>query len=309
MSKRILITGATGLIGSHICKELSDRGDILTIFTRNPDKAKRRLPYANEYVKWDYRKSEAWKVHLNSKDVVIHLAGANLSGKRWTTNYKKEIIDSRELSTQNLVTAISEAQTKPEVFICASGINYYGSKEDEILTEESDRGIDFAAKVCIKWETEASKAEQYGIRRISTRTAPVLTKEDGVLKKFLLPFKLFAGGPLGSGKQWFSWIHLEDAIRGYLFLIDNKSVNGAVNLTSPDPVRMNEFAKTLGKVLNRPALFKVPEFVLKIAVGEMSQIVTASLRVKPKKLEEHNFNFRSQKLKEALEDLLKNKRL
>jgi hypothetical protein len=304
LGKRIVITGATGLIGKHLCKELSDRGDILTIFSRDPDKAKSIIPYANEYVKWNYRNPEEWKEHINSKDIVIHFAGANLFGKRWTDSYKEKIIESREISTQNIVKAIGEADEKPEVFICASAIGYYGNKGEELLTEESPPGDDFLSKVCLKWENEAAGVEKYNVRRISVRTGVVLTTEAGALKEFLTPFKLFVGGPLGTGNQWFSWIHLTDIIRVYLFLIDNANINGAVNTSSPNPVKMKEFANTLGKVLNRPSFFKVPGIALQIAVGEVAETVTASLRVVPQKLEQHNFNFRFRKIEEALRDLL-----
>lgn len=303
--KRILITGATGLIGTHLCKQLSERGDVLTIFSRYPDKAKSKLPFADEYVKWDYKKPGEWKNHLNKKDIVVHLAGANLAGKRWTDDYKKKIIESREISTRNLINAVGEAEEKPDLFICASGINYYGNKGDDILTEESSNGHDFLAKVCQIWESEASRAEAFNIRWISIRTGAVLTPDEGALKKFLTPFKFFIGGPLGTGNQWFSWIHIDDIVRGYIFLIDNESLKGPVNVSSPNPVRMKEFADTLGNVLNRPSFLRVPEAVLKIVAGEMAVTVTGSLRVKPQKLEENNFNFRYENLSGALKNLLK----
>jgi len=305
MKKRILITGATGLIGSNLCRKFSERGDILTVFSRDPEKAKNIFPFANEFVKWDYQKPDEWKNFVNNKDVIIHLAGANLLGKRWKENYKKVIIESREISTRNLVNAIGEAEVKPKVFICASGINYYGNGDEKILTEESSIGNDFLANVCGIWEKEAAEVKRFNVRHVSIRTSPVLSSKGGLLKKFLTPFKFFIGGPLGSGEQWFSWIHLEDILRVYIYCIDNKFIQGAVNASSPNPVRMKDFAKTMGDVLNRPSFFRVPEGLLKLAIGEMADSALISLRVKPKKLEDNNFKFLFADLKEALNDLIK----
>jgi uncharacterized protein len=307
MSRKILITGATGLIGSNLCKKLSDRGDFISVFTRNPDKAKEKLPFVKEFLNWDYRKPEEWKEHLNDKDAVIHLAGANLDGNRWTKSYKKKIIESREISTRNLVNVIGEAELKPEVFICASGVSYYGNKGEELLTEESAPGDDFLAKVCMTWENEAAKVEQYNVRRVSIRTGAVLSTEEGALKKFLTPFNLYVGGPLGTGYQWFSWIHLKDIINGYLFVLDNKNINGPVNVTSPNPVRMNEFAATLGEVLNRPSFFRVPGPVIELFFGEKAIVVNGSIKAVPKNIEKSGFNLEFGRLEKALKDLLKNK--
>jgi hypothetical protein len=304
MSKRILITGATGLIGRDLCKELSDRGNILTIFSRNPDRTKGKLPFADEFVKWDYRKPEEWKEHLNSKDAVIHLASVNLFSKRWNTDFKKKILESRRISTQNIVSAIADAENKPEVFVCASGVGYYGNSGDNILTEYSPAGNSFTADVCKKWESAASEVEKFNVRRVSIRTAIALNKGYGALHKMVLPFKFFVGGTFGNGRQWFPWIHIQDLVRIYLFALDNNKISGPIN-ASADPVRVKEFTDEIGKILHRPSFFKVPGFALKIALGEFANEVLASIRAVPEKLEKHNFNFRFGKLEEALEDLLK----
>jgi uncharacterized protein (TIGR01777 family) len=305
--RKIIITGATGLIGTHICEELSKRGDELTIFSRNADKAKSKLPLANEYVEWDYRKPDEWKNQLNSKDAVIHLAGANLFGKRWTEDYKKKIIESRESSTRNIVNAIAEAKVKPKVFICASGVGYYGDSGDNVVTENSPSGNSFIAEVCKSWEGVASKVEKFGVRSVSIRTAIVLDKKEGALEKMILPFKFFVGGTLSSGKQWFPWIHIQDLVKIYLFALDNNEINGAVNASSPNPVRLKELTDEIGKILRRPSFFKVPAFALKIALGEFADEVLASIKVVPEKLEKHNFNFEFGNLRNALEDLLRNR--
>lgn len=307
MNKKILITGASGLIGRNVSKALFERGDILTIFSRNVDKAKNEIPFANEYVEWNYNKPDEWKNHLNSKDAVIHLAGANLFTKRWTEYYKKTILESRELSTQNMIKAISDVEEKPRVLVCASAVGYYGDSGDKFLTENSPAGKNFIAEVCKRWEAAASGVEKFGIRRVSIRTATVLTKNDGALEKLVLPFKFFAGGTLGSGNQWFPWIHIKDLINIYLFALDNNEVNGALNTASPEQVRLKKLTDEIGNVLNRPSFFKVPGFALKIALGEFADELLASLRVVPERLEKYNFNFRFGNLRKALEDLLKDK--
>lgn len=304
MSKKIIVTGATGLIGSHICEELFNRGDSITILTRNPDKAKSKLPYANEYVEWNYRKPNDWKHHLNSKDAVIHLAGANLFARRWTEKYKKKIIESREISTQNLVKAIGEANLKPKVFICASAVGYYGDSGEKILTEDSLPGNSFTSEVCKRWEEAAKGVEEFNVRRVNLRTATVFNVGDGALQKMALPFKFFVGGTLGSGRQWFPWIHIEDLVRIYLFAIDNPEVSGAVNAVAPDPATMKQLTDEIGKILHRPFIFKVPGFVLKIALGEFANELLASLKIIPEKLDQYNFKFRFGNLRSALKDLL-----
>ena len=305
MSKKILITGASGLIGINLCRALILRGDEVFIFTRNVNKTKDTIPNASSYITWDYRKPSEWIKYLNNKDALIHLAGANISGKRWTKDYKKIILESRELSTKNLVHAIGSLSEKPSVFICASGVNYYGNSGDKLLNEQGESGNDFLAKVCKAWEDEAAQIEKTGVRRISIRTGVVLSAKEGALKKMLIPFKFFVGGPLGSGKQWFPWLHIDDIVNIYLYCLDNESLNGAVNACSPNPIIMNEFAESLGKVLNRPAFFRVPKFALYLAVGEVTESITASMKVIPQKLLENGFKFKFENLEDALRDLIK----
>lgn len=305
MSKKIVITGASGLIGTNLCKVLISRGDEVFIFTRNFNKTKNDIPNASNYVEWDYRKPSEWSKYLNNKDAVIHLAGSNISGKRWTEDYKKIVLKSRQLSTKNLVDAIGFLNEKPSVFICASGVNFYGDSGDILLNEQRESGNDFLAKVCKAWEDEAANIEKTGVRRISVRTGVVLSAKEGALKKMLIPFKFFVGGPLGNGGQWFPWLHIDDIVNIYLFCLDNESLNGPVNACSPNLVTMNEFAKSIGKVMNRPSFFRVPEFALYLAVGEVTKSITASLKVIPQKLLEYGYRFKFEKLEEALRDLIK----
>ncbi len=304
MAKKIIITGATGLIGTKLCNALIKRGDEITIFTRNILKGKRELPEAKKFVEWDYRKPEQWKSELNGKDAVIHLAGANLAGRRWSSQYKKIIISSRLDSTKNLILGMEEIEEKPDLFICASAVGYYGDKDEELITEQSPASNDFLSELCKKWELEASKAEFLGIRRVSLRQAPVLSKNEGMIKEMKLPFNLFLGGPIGNGKQWLPWIHIEDLVNIYLFLLENKNITGPVNATSPNPVRMSEFADVMGKVLQRPSYFKIPKFLIRIIKGDLADSITASQRVIPKKLLDAGFDFNFKDVQTSLRDLL-----
>lgn len=305
MSRKIIITGATGLIGTRLCKELKNRGDVITVFTRNVVSAKQLLGNDYYFVKWNYENPSKWQDSLNDHDAVIHLAGANLSGKRWTNKYKKIIRNSRVLGTKSLVSALSKNNSKIKVLINSSAVGYYGSRGDEILIEESTPTNDFLAKVCAEWENEAQHARELGIRTVVLRQGVVLSDKGGALKKFLLPFKLFVGGPLGNGNQWFPWIHIDDLVEIYLFILDYSQVSGAINAVSPENVRMNEFAKTLGKTLNRPSIFKVPEFALRILVGEVTSSIVASQKVIPQKLLGHDFKFKFENLEIALKNLVR----
>ena len=303
--KKIIITGATGSIGQRLAKELIQRGDDVTVFTRNPDKAKKKIVNASNYVKWDYERLDDWMNELNGVDAVIHLAGANLGAKRLNKDYKKLAYDSRIISTRNLVEAIKLTDQKPKTFICSSAVGIYGNRYDEVLNESSLLGDDFMAKICKDWEAEAQKVEQFGVRRISIRTGLVLVKDEGLLKQLYLPFKLFVGGPLAGGRQWFPWIHLDDIVRVYLYAIDNEIVTGAINAASSGIVRMKEFARTFGKVLNRPSIFPIPKFAMKIVAGEVADYAVMSQRTSVEKIIKYGYKFKFENLEEALRDLLK----
>lgn len=305
MPKKIIITGATGLIGKKLSKVLATRGDEVTVFSRNIDSAKKKLPYLNNFVTWNYKNPDEWKNHLDGKDAIVHLAGVNLFSKRWNDHFKKDIVESREVSTGNLVKSLKDCKDKPGIFITASGVGYYGDGGDTILPEDSPKGNDFLAEVCEIWERESQKAGDYGIRNVQIRTGIVLSPEDGALKQMLLPFKLFVGGPLGSGKQWFPWLHIDDIINIYIHAIDNKNISGPVNAASPGIVRMKEFAKTLGNVIKRPSLFPVPEFALRIVVGEAAGTVVTGQRVSVDKLLKSGYNFGFENPEDALKDLLR----
>ncbi|MDR3666181.1 MAG: TIGR01777 family oxidoreductase [Ignavibacteriaceae bacterium] len=303
MDRKIIITGATGLIGRELCKSLNKNGDEVTVFTRDTDKGKKILPYLNNFVEWDYNRPELWKNQLEGTDAIIHLAGENVVGKRWTYSHKKNIMKSRKTATKNLVNAIEMVNIKPKIFISSSAVGYYKDNGNDEITEESPTGSDFLSYVCRSWENEAKQVEKFGIRRVSIRTGIVLSSKAGALKKMILPFMLFAGGSIGKGNQWFPWIHIEDIVNIYLFALNNE-ISGEINGTAPNPVTLKEFTKTLGKVLHRPSFINIPEFVLKLVAGEGAESILASLRVIPKKLSCTSFQFKYSDLEAALKSLL-----
>ena len=305
MSKKVVIAGATGLIGKHLSMHLAGLGYEIKALVRNPEKAFESLKHYNiELIEWDISMSpEIVSPFLEECDAVINLAGASVAGKRWNDDVKKELYDSRINSTRQLVNAIELCTQKPGTFITACGTGIYGYRGDEDIIEEYSFGNDFLAKLCIDWEKEAFKAEK-NCRVVSMRTGVVLDKNEGALKELMAPFKFFAGGWLGNGKQWFPWIHIKDIIEIYKLSIDNGDINGPINAVSPDTVRNKEFCKELGKAMHRPCFIPVPGFALKIAVGEFAETLLHGQKVIPQKLENLNFPFRFKKLNSALEELL-----
>ena len=307
--KKIIITGATGLIGRKLSRKLIERGDEIIVFTRNPENAEKKLPTVKKFIKWDYNAPTKWKDHLNGIDAVVHLAGANLAAKRWNKEYKKLVYKSRIFSTRNLVEAIAEVEKKPKAFICSSAVGYYGNRSDDYLTEDEERADNFLAKLCSDWEKEAARVEELGVKRVSVRTGLVLSKDEGLLKQMIPSFKLFLGGYLGNGRQWFPWIHIDDIVEIYLHIIDNDStgggLNGAVNAASPGIIRMKEFAKTLGGVLHRPSFLPIPKFAVKILKGELGNYATDSQRVVMNKLLKSGYKFKFENLEDALMNLLR----
>ncbi len=304
MNKKMIVTGATGLIGRNICGKLIQRGDDVIVFSRNVEEAKNIIKDAKEYVQWDYTKPTTWGKKIDGVDAVIHLAGASVNDHRWNDKYKKSIYESRIDSTNQLVTAISKSAKKPEVFICSSAVGYYGDSGNTILTEVNNAGNDFLSYVCKAWEKEASTVIKYGVRNVNIRTGIVLSKNGGALVQMLLPFKLFIGGPLGSGKQWFPWIHIEDIVNLYLFALDNHRVSGVINGTAPKPVQMKEFAKSIGHILKRPSIFPVPKFIIKFLFGEMEVAILGSQRAVPQKAIDLGYKFLFEDVKSALKNIL-----
>jgi uncharacterized protein (TIGR01777 family) len=300
-----MITGATGPIGQNLVNKLIAEDYEISIFTQNFESAREKLPSVKSIIKWDYNKPDEWKENLNGTDVVVHLAGANLGARRWNEEYKKLAYESRIISTRNLVEAIKSVEQKPKAFICSSAVGIYGDRYDEVLDENSSLGNDFLANLCKDWESEAEKVKEFGVRRVSVRTGLVLDKNEGLMKKLVPSFKMFLGGWLGNGKQWFPWIHIDDIIKIYLHAIDNENVSGSINAASPGIVTNKEFSKTLGKVLGRPALLPIPKIALRIVSGELGNYITDSQRISVEKILNSGYEFKFENLEEALRDLLK----
>jgi len=298
--KRIFITGGTGFIGSYLRNMLLKEGHYLTIITRSPGK------YEEEHA--ENQKFVPWSVNLvpilEETDYVINLAGENLFGQRWTEEVKEKIYNSRINTTRKIVNSMKKCENPPSLFISGSAVGYYGDSGDKLLDEESASGNDFLAKVCYDWEAEAEKAFSAGIRVSIPRIGIVLEEDGGVVEKMKLPFRFFAGGPLGTGNQYVPWVHMEDLCRAILYPIRKNNFNGPYNACSANPVTMNELAGTMGKVMNRPSLFRVPEFVLKTVLGEAAEPILSSLRVQPKRLQTSGFEFEFEELEEALSDIL-----
>ncbi len=298
----ILITGGTGFIGKELRETLLKTGNNLVIITRNPKKYEDESASNQRFISWD----DDLVPEMENADAVINLAGENLFGQRWNEQVKENIYNSRIDSTRSLVEAMGGAEKKPSVFISASASGIYGDQGDTILTEEFESANDFLAKVCKDWEEESQKAGELGVRVVNPRIGIVLEEGGGALEKMIPPFKFFVGGPIGDGKQYMSWIHRSDLVKALIFPIDNEKLEGAYNVCSPNPATMNEVADTLGDVMNRPSLFRVPKFVLDIALGEAAQPITGSIRMQPKKLQVSGFEFRFEELEEALADITGN---
>lgn len=300
----ILITGATGLVGSALCDALTQAGHAVGALSRSPDKARSRLEQLAQAWPWTPLDGAPPPASLSWADAVIHLAGETVQG-RWTDDKKKAILDSRVVGTRHLVEGLAalDASQRPQTLISASAIGYYGERGDDVLSEEADAGSDFLAEVCAGWESEASKAETLEVRTLRVRIGIVLSREGGALKEMLTPAKLMLNGPMGSGKQWWSWIHIEDLIRLFSAALD-RDWSGALNATAPHPERQKAFAKTLGKVIGRPAFMPVPAAMLKLVLGGFSAELLTSRRVVPRKAIDAGFEFSHPELKGALEDLM-----
>ena len=302
---KIVVTGGTGFIGVPLVKKLIKANHQVIILTRDPVECREFPTGAVATEQWDGRTAGVWSKHLEGANAVINLAGEIIAGKRWSVERKALITNSRVDATKALVSAIANAKKKPEILVNASAVGYYGSVESGDVVESSPHGSDFLSQVCQRWEAEARVAEKDGVRVVMVRFGVVLGKEGGALKKMLLPFELFAGGPLGSGNQWFPWIHRDDVIGIILFAIEKHALSGAVNAAAPEPATMKQFCKTLSEVMQRPSWAPVPPFILKIALGEMADMVLTGQRVIPKKALDTGYHFLHPSLRGALQDILR----
>jgi uncharacterized protein len=300
---KIAIAGATGFVGSRLVEALQDRGHEPIVLTRNPQQATSRFPKA-QVVAYNPLKSGEWQESISGCDAVVNLAGEPIAEKRWTPAQKRTILESRQLGTQKIVEAISGASAKPQVLINASAIGYYGTSESAKFAETSPAGSDFLAQVCREWETAAQAVTANGTRLVILRLGIVLGENGGALGKMLAPFSAFVGGPIGSGKQWFSWIHRDDVVQLIIAAIENPQLQGTYNATAPNPVTMAEFATTLGTVMDRPSWLPVPNFALEAMLGEGAIVVLQGQQVVPTQTLAAGFEFQYPTLKPALTAIL-----
>jgi hypothetical protein len=292
---KILITGASGLVGTALQKSFAEKGHKMLLASRSE-------PKDAHDIQWTVEDGFAEPERLEGLDAVVHLAGESISGLRWTDEKKKAIRDSRVLGTRNVVEALSKLKKKPKVLIASSALGYYGERGDAEMTESDSPGDNFLAEVAKDWEAESRRAEDAGIRTVLLRTGIVLSKDGGALGTMLLPFKMGVGGVVGSGKQWMSWIALDDHIAAINFAIENENLRGAVNAVSPNPVTNEEFTKVMGDVLYRPTFIPLPEFAVSMLMGEMGDaLLLTSTKVLPKRLLDAGFEFKYPELKPALE--------
>jgi len=304
MKKRIVVAGATGLVGKTLCHELIMRGYELIVVTRDIVSAKHSLPEASNYIEWSDTKG--LEESVGKAYGIINLAGSPIVGKRWTKEYKKVLLDSRTTTTKSIVNAIKKATIKPHVLINGSAVGYYGIiPAADTCSETASPGSDFLAKICVAWEKEAIEAEQFGTRVVCIRTAIVLDKNEGALPRMLTPFYFSVGGPIGSGKQWFPWVHVKDEVGIICFTLENANVKGPVNSVSPDAVTNKTFATMIGKVLHKPSFIPVPPFVLQFMFGEAAVVITTGVKVSSQKITDLGYTFQYSKLQQALESILK----
>jgi hypothetical protein len=290
---RVAVSGASGLIGRALTGALRARGDQVTALGRR----------SGDLV-WDTAGGPPPAAAVEGVDAFVHLAGEPVAAGRWSESRKRRIRDSRVVGTRHAVEGLRAAAARPGTFVCASAVGYYGDRGDEPLDERSPPGDDFLARVCLEWEAEAGRAAELGVRVVNLRSGIVLASDGGALPRLALPFRFFVGGPLGSGRQWMPWIHLSDEVGLILHQLDRPSVSGAIDLVAPNPVRNRVFAHTLGRVLGRPAIFRVPRTVLRVVLGELADSLLASQRVQPAVAEATGYRFRFAELEPALRDLL-----
>jgi uncharacterized protein (TIGR01777 family) len=299
---RVIITGGTGLIGRALSKSLAADGHEVIVLTRSPKSQSQATPGIQE-VRWDAETASGWGHLAEGADAIVNLAGEGIADSRWSEERKKRIYTSRVNAGKAVMEAISAATNKPRALIQASAVGYYGPRKAELLPENAAPGSDFLAQVCFDWEASTAAAEQQGVRRCVARTGIVLSNEGGAWPRIVLPFKLFAGGQIGSGKQYWPWIHIDDEVGAIRFLIENQEAKGIFNLSAPEPLSNKEFAAKLGNVMNRPALFPVPSIALKTLFGEMSTVLLDGQRAVPTHLQALGYNFKFPTAEAAFKDL------
>ncbi len=299
---RVFVTGASGFIGRRLIRELIRRGDRVVALTRNRHNLRSSDSERLTVVEGDPTRAGEWQQQLAGCDAVIALAGEPILGQRWNDAFKRRLVDSRVESLKRLYEALAALpeETRPKILASASAIGIYGSRGDEVLDETTQSGAGFTAQLCSDWESGAKALTALGLRVSVLRIGIVLGDGGGVLERMVPAFRAFVGGPIGSGQQYVAWIHLDDIVGIFLMALDEPSVSGVLNLTAPTPVRMRDFAATIGKVLHRPSMVAVPELALKVLLGEGASVVLASQRVLPRRTQELGYRFRFPDLQAAL---------
>jgi uncharacterized protein (TIGR01777 family) len=306
---RVFVTGGSGLIGTRLVRALHGRGDQVILLTRRPDAVRPALGPVCTLVAGDPMKPGPWAEAVDDCDAVVNLAGENIFARRWNDEFKKMLMDSRVRTTENVVQALARrprtASGAAKVLVNASAVGYYGPHGDEELTEDSPAGDDFLARICVAWEAAARAAEAHGVRVAPVRIGVVLAKEAGPLAKVLTPFRLGGGGPVGSGRQWMSWVHAADIVGILLLALDSAAAIGPINGTAPQPVTNRDFATALGRALHRPSFMPTPAFGLRVLLGGVADIITTGQRVLPRKAEALGYRFQFPTVEAALQDLLR----
>lgn len=298
---KIVVAGGTGFIGRSLCNSLVQEGHQVTVLSRSPKEASYLLNPSVTAIGWDGRTHGPWERALEGADAVINLAGEPIADARWTEERKQILRDSRIGTTRLLVQSIWRLPNRPSTLINASGIGYYGPRDSTPANEETPAGLGFLADLCVAWEREAVQAEAFGLRVVRLRSGMVLGEDGGALPRMLTPFRFFLGGPISPGNQWVSWIHRHDLIGLIHWALINPKVSGPVNGTAPEAVTMREFCRTLGHVMGRPSWFPVPEFALRLALGELASLMTTGQRVEPSAALRGGFVFRYPNLEQALQ--------
>jgi uncharacterized protein (TIGR01777 family) len=302
---RVIMAGGSGFIGRRLIVELLRARHEVTVLSRRPENVHKIFPTVRVEF-WDAKTANVLVNIFDETDAAINLTGESITAKRWSSMQKQKILSSRIDSTRDIVNAIEQIHHRPSVLLNASAVGYYGNVPEGEVTEAYPKGNGFLPNVCEQWEKEALKAHELGVRVVLLRTGIVLDKNEGALHKLLLPFRMFIGGPLGNGMQWFPWIHVRDEVNAILYAIEHEQINGPVNLAAPQSMRMIEFCNALGSVLRRPSWLPVPEFALRLMLGEMAEpLLFQGQKIIPKKLLESGFNFRYPNLENALQDILR----
>jgi uncharacterized protein len=301
---KIILAGATGFIGRGLVRHLAGRGDVVVVLSRSGAVRPGTFPDGVTVVQWDGKRQGSWSRELDGADAVVNLSGEAIGGRRWTPERKALLLRSRIDPTNALVLACGAASRKPSVFVNASAVGYYHPTGDTPVTESDPAGAGFLSDVSREWEGTAARVTEYGTRLVIPRIGIVLGAGGGALERMILPFRLFVGGPIGSGKQWFPWVHLDDVIGALVFAIDTPAVSGPVNVVAPEPVTMSVFARELGAALHRPSWIPVPSFVLRALLGELSVLILGGRPVIPARLLEHGYRFTHPRLGPAFRSIV-----